>query len=64
MPCGCRGSSVNPRRRNLASHRAAKRNVRNPYPYLKDVLTRLPAQKTADIAELLPDRRAASAIVT
>nr|WP_259422580.1 hypothetical protein [Ralstonia pseudosolanacearum] len=28
------------------------------------MLTRLPAQKIADIAKLLPDRRATSAIVT
>ncbi|QOK94275.1 transposase domain-containing protein (plasmid) [Ralstonia pseudosolanacearum] len=38
--------------------------MRDPDPYLKDVLTRLPAQKIADIAKLLPDRRATSAIVT
>jgi len=35
---------------------SAKLNGHDPYAYLKDVLTRLPTQKTADIAELLPHR--------
>nr|WP_318035822.1 transposase domain-containing protein [Ralstonia pseudosolanacearum] len=64
MPYSCRGGWVGPRQSNLASQGAAKLNVRDPDPYLKDVLTRLPAQKIADIAKLLPDRRATSAIVT
>jgi transposase len=34
----------------------AKLNGHDPYAYLKDVLTRLPTQKMADIAELLPHR--------
>lgn len=53
-----------------AGHRAAaimsliqpaKLNGHDPYEYLKDVLTRLPVQKIADIAELLPHRWPASA---
>ena len=41
---------------------SAKLNGHDPYAYLKDVLTRLPTQKTADIAELLPHRWTASVL--
>lgn len=35
---------------------SARLNGRDPYAYLKDVLTRLPMQRASDIAELLPHR--------
>jgi len=35
---------------------SAKLNGHDPYAYLKDVLTRLPAQPAARIDELLPHR--------
>jgi len=34
-----------------------KLNGRDPYAYLKDVLTRLPTQLARNIGELLPHRR-------
>jgi transposase len=34
--------------------RSAKLNGHDPYEYLKDVLTRLPAQRASRIGELLP----------
>lgn len=40
---------------------SAKLNGHDPYAYLKDVLTRLPTHKAADIAELLPHRWTPSA---
>jgi transposase len=36
--------------------RSAQLNGLEPHAYLKDVLTRLPTQKTRDIAALLPHR--------
>jgi transposase len=35
---------------------SARLNGHDPYAYLKDVLTRLPAQRASEIAELLPHR--------
>ena len=35
---------------------SARNNGHDPYAYLKDVLTRLPAQRASEIAELLPHR--------
>jgi transposase len=35
---------------------SARMNRHDPYAYLKDVLTRLPTQRSSDIAELLPHR--------
>ena len=40
---------------------SAKLNGHDPYAYLKDVLTRLPTHKAADIGELLPHRWVPSA---
>ena len=40
---------------------SAKLNGHDPYAYLKDVLTRLPTHKAADIAELRPHRWTPSA---
>lgn len=36
--------------------RSAKLNGHDPYAYLKDVLARLPTQRSNQIAELLPHR--------
>ncbi|WP_423835133.1 transposase domain-containing protein [Stutzerimonas stutzeri] len=37
---------------------SARLNRRDPYAYLKDVLTRLPTQRASEIARLLPHLRA------
>jgi len=33
---------------------SARMNGRDPYPYLKNVLTRLPTQRSSEIDQLLP----------
>lgn len=42
--------------------RSAQFNGHDPYVYLKDVLDRLPAHRSGDIAELLPHRWAPAAV--
>lgn len=39
---------------------SARLNGHDPYAYLKDVLTRLPAQRASEITELLPHRWASA----
>ena len=50
LPAGQRAAAI------MSLIQSAKLNGRDPYAYLKDVLTRLPTHKARDIDELLPHR--------